>query len=72
MDDNTPANDDLKMLDMTDICELLCIGKRTLQTWRQNGQFPSPDLSIGKTVRWRRSTVKGWIEKQTIKATCDT
>ena len=55
--------DNLDMLTSADICDRLKIRPRTLQTWRQKGQFPEPDLVLGKTIRWLRTTVETWLEE---------
>ena len=57
----TNDRDDLDLLAAAEICDRFGIARRTLQTWRQIGKFPSPDLAIGKTIRWRRSTVENWL-----------
>ena len=50
------------MLSLNDVAQLLGIAKRTVHTWRASGELPKPDLSVGKTVRWWRSTIEHWIE----------
>jgi len=49
------------MLSLDDLAQLFGIAKRTVHTWRASGDLPKPDLSIGKTVRWRWSTIDQWI-----------
>lgn len=49
------------MLSLRDVAKLIGIAKRTVHTWRASGELPKPDLQIGKTVRWRRSTIENWI-----------
>lgn len=56
--------DPLDLMSAVEICECLSIAQRTLQTWRQLGQFPPPDLKQGKTLRWRRATIEDWLENQ--------
>lgn len=56
---NTPGPE--SMLSLKDVAQLLGIAKRTLHTWRASGELPKPDLKIGKTVRWRRTTIENWI-----------
>jgi hypothetical protein len=39
--------------------------ERTLHRWVSAGQFPRPDISLGKKVRyWRRETVERWIAER--------
>lgn len=40
----------------------LAIGRRTFQTWRAVGKLPPPDLSLGKVIRWRWTTIDTWLE----------
>lgn len=54
------------MLSLKDVAQLLGIAKRTVHTWRASGELPKPDLKIGKTVRWRRSTIDKWITASSI------
>lgn len=61
------THDDLvsdQMLSPADFSRMLQIGRRTFQTWRAAGKLPKPDLAIGKVIRWRRSTVEKWINRQ--------
>lgn len=52
-----------RMLGMQDICEMIGIGRRTLQTWRNRGLFPTPDLKLGQTVRWNPATVERFLNE---------
>lgn len=45
----------------TEYARYLRIGKRTFHTWKAAGRLPVPDLQIGKSLRWRRSTVDRWL-----------
>lgn len=62
MQNPIPYEDEL--LTMTEVCEWIKTSERTLQTWRQRGLFPEPDVNVGKTIRWRRSTVLRWLDEQ--------
>lgn len=59
--DRSTSPEPQSMLSLDDVAQLLGIAKRTLHTWRASGELPKPDLKIGKTVRWRRTTIENWI-----------
>ncbi len=61
---NLPDHDPLDLLSTQQICERLSIAPRTLQTWRQSGRFPAPDLAVGKTLRWRRASLERWLDEE--------
>jgi hypothetical protein len=42
----------------------LKVAKRTFATWRAAGHLPVPDLAVGKTIRWRWSTIEAWLAAQ--------
>ena len=42
--------------------ELLECSDRTLRRWIDAGKFPRPDRRIGRSLRWRRSTVIRFIK----------
>lgn len=50
------------LITKADICVALSIGERMLAEWRSRGQFPAPDLHLGKLPRWRSSTFNAWLE----------
>ena len=37
---------------------------RTFRRWLSAGRFPPPDLRIGTSLRWRRSTVLAWVQEK--------
>ena len=43
---------------------LLAGQERTLSRWIGAGRFPPPDLRIGKSLRWRRSTILAWVAEK--------
>lgn len=46
--------------------QFLDVPDRTLRRWISAGRFPPPDLRIGKSLRWRRSTVLAWVAEKTV------
>jgi excisionase family DNA binding protein len=58
------ANPHLERLafSITEVATALGIGRRTLERLIASGKFPKPDLRIGRMPRWKRETVRAWIE----------
>ena len=52
------------LLSINDLAQLIGIAKRTVHTWRASGELPPPDLTLGKTVRWRATTINTWIDNR--------
>lgn len=50
------------LLRASKVRELLDCSDRTLRRWVAAGKFPPPDRKIGRTLRWRASTVNEFIE----------
>lgn len=46
-----------------DVATFLAMPEATLQTWRARGTGPRV-FRVGKHVRYRRSDVEAWLEKQ--------
>ncbi len=46
--------------------QFLDVPDRTLRRWISAGRFPPPDLRIGISLRWRRSTVLRWVGEKTV------
>jgi excisionase family DNA binding protein len=53
-----------ELLDEHAVAELLGISIKTLQKWRCNSNGPSY-VKVGRLVRYRRSAIEKWIERQT-------
>lgn len=53
-----------KLLRINEVCSYLSISRRTLQRLRSNGDFPAPDVLIGKGPRWKEDTIAKWIEER--------
>jgi len=51
-----------KYLDIIDLCAMLRVTDRTLRNWRVSGEFPEPDLQCGKSLRWKESTIRKWMQ----------
>jgi predicted DNA-binding transcriptional regulator AlpA len=37
---------------------------RTVARWRSRGFLPSPDVQIGRVLRWRQSTIDTWEKER--------
>ncbi|MCL2648816.1 MAG: helix-turn-helix domain-containing protein [Phycisphaerales bacterium] len=60
--DNLPL-----ILSMSDLSgpPLGIAGERTLWRWVSTGQFPPPDIVVGRKYRrWKRETIESWIAEQ--------
>lgn len=51
-----------RLLGVRAVCQILDTRDRTLRRWICAGKFPKPDKRIGRTLRWRESTVRNFIE----------
>ena len=57
------------LLDLAEISRLLAVGERTIWRWISTGDFPGPDVALGRKFRrWRRETVQQWIADHTTAA----
>ena len=43
------------------VCWLLDVSDRWLRRRLSAGQFPPPDAKLGRSMRWRRSTIERFI-----------
>jgi predicted DNA-binding transcriptional regulator AlpA len=43
------------------VADFLDIGRRTFERVRAKGEFPPPDLIIGKMPRWKPETIEAWV-----------
>jgi hypothetical protein len=50
------------LLDNDSVCAVLRITDRELQRRRAGGRFPQPDSPHGENPRWRKSTVKRYLD----------
>ena len=57
------AKSKIDLMSIAEISKALGIGIRTLWRWVSSGQFPKPDLSIGRVRRWKVETIQAWIDR---------
>ena len=61
-DVNAPPSDDpAQLLTADEVAKLLRVDVRTLRLMRHEQKFPRP-ISVGRSLRWRRSAVERWID----------
>lgn len=53
--------DPQQLLTADEVARLLRVDQRTLRTMRHERKFPRP-ISVGRSLRWRRSAVERWID----------
>lgn len=51
-----------RLLSAKSVCALLDCSDRCLRRWMSNGKFPPPDGRIGRSLRWKVSTVQKFFE----------
>lgn len=51
------------LLDVKEVAGFLNIGVSTVWRHVKSGDIPKP-LKIGRSVRWRKSTLDDWLERQ--------
>lgn len=44
--------------------KVLDVPERTFRRWIACGRFPRPDKCVGRSMRWRKSTVEAWMESR--------
>jgi predicted DNA-binding transcriptional regulator AlpA len=47
---------------LDDITALTGLSRRTLERERSAGNFPPPDIRVGRRVLWRPETIHRWID----------
>jgi hypothetical protein len=52
------------LLGKADICRVVAISERTLQSMMSSGEFSKPDLYLGDLPRWKISTYQAWLRKR--------
>lgn len=59
-DVDTPVD---KMWNASRVLERFDCTERSLRRWIKEGKFPSPDCEIGKSRRWKASTLDAFVER---------
>lgn len=55
------------LLCIADLMELLRCGRSTIERMRSSGCFPTPDRFVGKLPRWKRATIRRWLDEDQAK-----
>ncbi len=50
------------LLSSRSVCTLLDVPDRQLRRFVSSGQFPAPDRRLGRSLRWKCSTVQGFLD----------
>lgn len=50
------------LLSASSVRKLLDCSDRTLRRWIAAGRFPAPDMRIGRSLRWKASTIRAFTE----------
>jgi hypothetical protein len=48
----------------SDVAAYLGVQVGTVSSYRQRGQMPSPDMTVGRTHMWRPATIIEWHESR--------
>ena len=61
-DNRAAESGEERLLSVRTVKSLLDCSDRTLRRWISAGKFPRPDVRIGRSLRWRSSTITGFIQ----------
>lgn len=50
------------LMSLDEIAGLLGVSRRTVEGLKSRGSLPPPDLRVGRCLRWRAATVRGWLD----------
>jgi predicted DNA-binding transcriptional regulator AlpA len=50
-----------ELLTKGEVAKMVKVTQRALDRWIAAGSFPGPDLVMGNTLRWWRSSVVAWV-----------
>lgn len=62
-DNSTNASTD-RLIGTRSVCSLVEVSDRQLRRLVSIGTFPKPDMKLGKSLRWKLSTITKFIEGQ--------
>ncbi|MFO0916533.1 MAG: helix-turn-helix domain-containing protein [Pirellulales bacterium] len=62
-----PVVDDSKLLTVFDVAEILGVSDRHVRKLSASGEDRLPVVRVGVAMRYRRSDVQAWIDRQTAK-----
>ena len=61
-------HEDDELLDEKEAAAILNVSVGTLQVWRSTKRYPLPYTKIGRSVRYKRSSLMRFIESRTVAA----
>lgn len=53
-----------RLLNARSVLALIDCSERCLRRWVACGKFPPPDIRIGRSLRWRASTIREFVESK--------
>jgi predicted DNA-binding transcriptional regulator AlpA len=53
------------LIGKAEICQLIGVSQRTLQTMLASGAFPAADMKVGIFPRWRQGSYNAWANGRT-------
>ena len=60
-----PVIDDAdRLLRVRDVCQLLGVSDRWVRRHIAAGTFPKADFRFSVSLRWKRSTIRAWLDSQ--------
>jgi prophage regulatory protein len=51
-----------RLITIKDMCALINRDRRTLWAWVKSGKFPEPLRINGRTIGWRASSYRAWLD----------
>ena len=61
---SSTTTDDLQLLTVGQVCRLASVTRSTLYRLMSAGTFPRPLYVTSKTPRWRRATIRRWLDER--------
>ena len=62
----TTQNRPAVLLRTKDVMAWLHVSRKTLERWRQSGDFPQPMKLGARTLAWRREAVEDWLDSRRV------
>src|SRR3954452_19708741 len=63
-DESVPVDTSAEWWTTTEVADYLGVRVGTVSSYRQRGQMPAPDRTLGRTHLWRPSTIVQWRQRR--------
>src|SRR4051812_12232614 len=63
-DESVPVDTSAEWWTTTEVADFLGVRVGTVSSYRQRGQMPAPDRTLGRTHLWRPSTILQWQQRR--------